>query len=167
MFATYHGDEVIRLTAKNVPVKEWQPFDAAGIGPLPKQGNEVDNAGRVIHAPVFDPGPPATMRQPAPQQVPLMFFDATLDSKTGRLFIKVVNRSSVSQDVHVVVSGVSAVASIGQSITLRGRGPNDTNTITAPTNIVPMVARIPGLGTNFATVFPPYSVNVLELQATK
>ncbi len=32
MFATYHGDEVVSLTAKDVPSKEWQPPAVSGIG---------------------------------------------------------------------------------------------------------------------------------------
>jgi alpha-N-arabinofuranosidase len=169
MFATYHGDEVLSITAKNVPSKEWQPFDAEGIGPLPARdmGSIPDNAGRIEPAPNFNRAPAGPLQQPAPQQIPFMFFDSTRDSKTGALFIKIVNRSSAPQAVHFALSGVASVASVGQTITLSGQSPADTNSIAEPKKIVPTIAKVSGFSSSFTRSFTPYSVTILELKTMK
>jgi alpha-N-arabinofuranosidase len=107
------------------------------------------------------------VQQPAPQDLALMHFDATRDSKTGAIYVKVVNRASTPQAVHVVLTGVASVEPNGRTITLSGSGPDDTNTITEPTKLVPVTAEVSGLGTDFTRSFPPYSVSVLELKTTK
>jgi alpha-N-arabinofuranosidase len=107
------------------------------------------------------------VQQPAPQQLALMHFDATRDSKTGAIYIKVVNRASTAQAVHVVLTGVVSVEPNGRTVTLSGSGPNDTNSITEPTKLVPVIAEVSGLGTDFTRSFPAFSVSVLELKTTK
>ena len=42
--------------------------------------------------------------------------------------------------------------------------PEDTNTITEPTKIVPVTDKISGLGASFTRSFVPYSVNVLKIE---
>jgi alpha-N-arabinofuranosidase len=140
MFANNHGDNVISISAHNIPSKEWQPLAQGGRGPAPQ-------------------------RMPMVSQVPQMFFDATRDSKTGAIYVKAVNRDSVPHDVHVVVSGVSSIDPTGQALMLSASGPSDTNSITEPTKIVPQTSTVDGLGTDFTKPVPPYSVVVLEMQA--
>jgi alpha-N-arabinofuranosidase len=94
-----------------------------------------------------------------------MFFDATRDSKTGTIYVKVVNRAGTPQPVHIALSGVGAVEAGGEVVTLSGSGPNDTNSITDPAKIVPVTAKVDGLSTNFTRTFPPYSISVLEMKA--
>jgi alpha-N-arabinofuranosidase len=100
-----------------------------------------------------------------PIQVPLMFFDATRDSKTGTIYVKVVNRAATPQSVHITLSGVTAVEPSGQAVTMSGSGPTDTNSITDPVRIVPVTTKVDGLSANFTRTFPPYSISVLEVQA--
>jgi alpha-N-arabinofuranosidase len=100
-----------------------------------------------------------------PMQVPLLFFDATRDSKTGTVYVKVVNRGGTPQAVHIALSGVTAVEPGGQIVTMSGSGPSDTNSITEPTKIVPVTSKVDGLSANFTRTFPPYSINVLEMKA--
>jgi alpha-N-arabinofuranosidase len=101
----------------------------------------------------------------APVQLPLLSFDSTRDSKTGSIYIKVVNRADTAQAVHIAVSGASSVASTGRIISITGNGPEDTNSITEPKKIVPVTADASGLSTDFTHTFAPFSVNVLELKA--
>ena len=174
MFATHHGDEVVSLTAKNVPAREWQPPSGPGIGPVPAGGGSYSQAAR-RGAQSTTPLPPsdytrrpATPLQPAaPVQLSLMSFDSTRDSKTGTIYIKVVNRADTAQDVHIIVSGVSTVASTGRIVTLSGSGPTDTNSMADPKKIIPIVADLSGLSTDFTHSFAPFSVNVLELKTAK
>jgi alpha-N-arabinofuranosidase len=140
MFSLNHGDSVVSTTAQGVPTREWQP-----------------PAGRGRAGAAAPPAPPA-------QQVPLLFFNATRDSKTGAIYVKVVNRGSAPQSVRVQVSGVAAIEPKGQLVALTGSGPEDTNSITQPAKIVPVTTNVDGLGANFTRTFPPYSVSVLLMK---
>jgi alpha-N-arabinofuranosidase len=100
-----------------------------------------------------------------PIQVPLMFFDATRDSKTGTIYVKVVNRGATPQSVHIALSGVTAVEPSGQAITMSGTSPADTNSITDPVRIVPVTTTVDGLSASFTRAFPPYSISVLQVKA--
>src|SRR5215831_8875989 len=92
MFANNHGDIILPVAAHNVPFKEWQPFPAQsgarGAGPV---------------------------RIPMTQQEPEMFFDATKDSTSGVIYVKIVNRSGEAHAVHLTLSGANRIAPSGQS----------------------------------------------------
>jgi alpha-L-arabinofuranosidase len=88
----------------------------------------------------------------------------TRDSKSGEIFVKVVNRAAAAQPVRVAISGLAAVEPRGQSITLSASGPDDTNSITEPSKIVPVTASVDGLGANFTREFPPYSITILQMK---
>lgn len=94
-----------------------------------------------------------------------MFFDATRDSKTGAIYVKVVNRAAAPEAVHIAVSGIAAVEAGGQAVTMSPISPADTNSITDPVRIVPITAKVDGLSANFIRAFPPYSITVLEMKA--
>ncbi len=89
----------------------------------------------------------------------------TRDSKTGTVYVKMVNSSAQPQPVHVTLTGAGSVAPTGTAIVLSGTGPQDTNTITEPTKIVPVTTQASGLGTDFTYTFAPYSVTILKMQA--
>ncbi len=140
MFSAHHGDNVLAISAQGVPSREWQPPDVGRGGA----------------------GQPA-VRTPMPQQVPLLFFDATRDSKTGTIYVKVVNRAATPQPVRIAISGVATVDPKGRAITMAASSPNDTNSITDPVKVAPVASNIDGLSANFERTFPPYSISVLEL----
>jgi alpha-N-arabinofuranosidase len=146
MFSVHHGDVVLPATAQGIPTREWQPPAPGG-----RRG-----------APGTPPPPPQPA--PPPQQVPMVFFDATRDSKTGTIYLKVVNRAGTPQPVKVEISGLSAVEATGQAITLSASSPDETNSITEPTKIVPITTNVDGLGENFTRTFPPYSITVLQMK---
>jgi alpha-N-arabinofuranosidase len=146
MFSLHHGDVVLPVTAQGVPTREWQP---------PAPGGRRGAPG----TPPVPPPPP-----PPPQRVPTLFFDATRDSQAGTIYLKVVNRAGAPQPVRVEISGLAAVESKGQAITLSASSPDDTNSITEPARIVPISTNIDGLGATFARTFPPYSITVLQIK---
>ncbi|SPE28410.1 Alpha-L-arabinofuranosidase domain protein [Candidatus Sulfopaludibacter sp. SbA3] len=143
MFSNYHGDEVLATSAQSVPSREWQP--PAGRG------------GR-------GPAPATPQQTPMPQQAPLMFFDATRDSRTGVIYVKVVNRGNLAYPVHINVAGLSSIAPSGDAVVMQGDGPQDTNSITNPEKIKPVTVRVDGLSTNFTHTFAPFSVTVLQMK---
>jgi alpha-N-arabinofuranosidase len=147
MFSLYHGDVVLPIVAQDVPTRLWQPPTPSG-----RRGPNGE--------------PPATPPQaPPPQQVPTLFFDATLDSSTHTIFLKVVNRAAAPQPVRVELSGVASVDPKGQSIAMSASSPDDTNSITEPDKIVPVATPVDGLSTTFTRTFPPYSITVLQMKA--
>jgi len=140
MFSSHHGNEVLTLEATGIPTKQWQP-------PPPR----------------VRPGtPPAP--QPPVQQVPLLFFDATRDSRTGTLYVKAVNRTGKQVPVHIVLSGVKNIDATAQAITMAAASPEDTNSITEPEKIVPVTSRVNRAGPDFTRTLPPYSITVLQLK---
>jgi alpha-N-arabinofuranosidase len=97
--------------------------------------------------------------------VATLFWSATRDTKTGTIFLKIVNRAAAPQPVRVELSGLANVDAKGQAVTLSASSPDDTNSITAPTKIVPVTSSVDGLGTSFTRTFPPYSLTVLQMKA--
>ncbi|MGA2267776.1 MAG: alpha-L-arabinofuranosidase C-terminal domain-containing protein [Bryobacteraceae bacterium] len=146
MFSLRHGDVVLPVAEQGIPTRPWQP-PAAGA----RRG-----------APGEPPPPPPP--PPPPQQVATLFSDATRDSKTGTIYLKVVNRAGTPQPVRVEISGLAAVESKGQAVTLSASSPDDTNSITEPVKIVPITTDVDGLGANFTRTFPPYSITVLQMK---
>ena len=104
------------------------------------------------------PPPPAT------QLVPLVFVSVTRASSTGLIYVKIVNRAETPQAVHVSITGVSTIEAKGQSVAMSAANPADTNSITAPTKIVPVSTNIDGLGTGFTKTLPPYSITILQMR---
>ena len=96
--------------------------------------------------------------------MPSLFFDATRDSQTGTIYLKVVNRLGTPQPVKIDISGVASVAAKGSAIVLKANKLDDTNSIQEPNKIIPVTEKAKGLGTNFSRTFPPYSITILELK---
>ena len=140
MFSRHHGDTVLAAEAENIPTQSWQP-------PAPRSTQQ--------------PPPPP----PPPQQIPAFFFNATRDMKSGTIFLKIVNVTGAPQPVRVELTGAGNVAADGSSVTLSSAAITDTNTITDPVKIVPVTAKVSGLGASFTRTIPPYSVTILELAA--
>ena len=97
--------------------------------------------------------------------MPTLFFNATRDSKTGTIYLKIVNRAGAPQPVRVEFSGLASIEPKGQSIAIGASSPDDTNSITEPAKIVPVTASVDGLGTSFTRTFPAYSITVLRMKA--
>ena len=155
MFSSHHGDTVLSITAANIPSHEWQQPAAGRRGGGGGNG-AGGGAGRGANAALAPP-------TPMPRQVPLMFFDATRDSASGTIYVKMVNRSATAQPVHISLSGLSSVAPNGKTVTLSAATPDETNSITDPNRVVPASADVTGLSSDFTRTVPPYSITVLEM----
>jgi alpha-L-arabinofuranosidase len=89
-----------------------------------------------------------------------------LVTKTGnQYYLTVVNTVGTSNASQINLSGVTSVSPTGTAITLSASASNATNSITNPTNIVPVTSTVTGLNTSFDYTFPAYSVTVLQLTA--
>ena len=94
---------------------------------------------------------------------PRVFASVTRDEAKHKLYVKVVNATSNVQPVAIALSGASKIGSQGTLITLSGKTPNATNSITHPDEVKPVTRAISVAGPKFTQSFLPYSVNVLEL----
>ena len=103
-------------------------------------------------------------RRNVAEQVPTLFFDATRDSATGTIYLKVVNRQDTPQQVRIQISGAPSIEAAGTATVLKAGSRDDTNTILEPEKIVPVSESVDGLGADFTREFPPFSITVLELK---
>ncbi|GAC1661190.1 MAG: hypothetical protein NVS9B4_13110 [Candidatus Acidiferrum sp.] len=93
------------------------------------------------------------------------FYSVTRDPAKGELYLKLVNASSVAQPVEIDLNGANNIGAKGTLVSLTGTNPAETNTISAPKNIVPVKSTLAGVAPKFAHTVPPYSVQVIVLQA--
>ncbi len=137
MFSTMHGDEILATDSQNIPTRQWQPRAFRG-------GN---------------PPPPRPIRE--------VFFCATRDSRSGVIYLKVVNASGSARPVKLQINRAPRIEPEGEVVTLAASSLNDSNSIEQPRNIVPRTEKADNLSTNFAREFPPYSISVLKLRSSQ
>lgn len=94
---------------------------------------------------------------------PHVFTSVTRDDAQHKLFVKVVNASSEAAPLSIALSGIPALKPGATLVTLSGKTPNATNSITNPNSVVPVEHKIAATGTKLQQSFAPYSINVLEL----
>jgi alpha-N-arabinofuranosidase len=94
---------------------------------------------------------------------PRVFASATRDEKQRKLYVKVVNANSEERLLSIALEGVGTVQHEAKLITLSGKSPNATNSITHPDAVVPVESKIEVSGAKFERKLVPYSINVLEL----
>ena len=90
MFSTMHGDEILATDSQNIPTREWQPRGPRGGGAAP-----------------------------SPRQLRQVFFDATRDSGSGIIYLKVVNAGGTAQRINIQINGAPKIEPTGGS---RGSG---------------------------------------------
>jgi alpha-L-arabinofuranosidase len=88
---------------------------------------------------------------------------ATRDSRTGELFVKLVNTGDTEQALNIHINGVTSLASKGTAITLAGN-PDDTNSITQPKKIVPVTTTVANVKPDFTYTVPAHGIVVLKLK---
>jgi alpha-N-arabinofuranosidase len=102
---------------------------------------------------------PATLANAPPR----VFASATRDEATHKLFVKIVNATSVALPLAIDLAGAGKLERNATLSTLSGKTPNATNTIATPNAVAPVSQTISITGPEFTHAFAPYSVNVLEL----
>jgi alpha-L-arabinofuranosidase len=134
MFASYLGDRVVPITAEGIPERTWQP--------RPRRDGSI----------------------PSAKQVPLLFHVATRDTRSGALYLKVVNTSAAPLPVQINLAGTASIEPQGTAVVLTSDLPTDTNTISQPRKIVPVTTSLTNVKSEFTRVLEPYSVTVLQLR---
>ncbi|MBV8814953.1 MAG: alpha-N-arabinofuranosidase, partial [Verrucomicrobia bacterium] len=85
------------------------------------------------------------------------------NTQTGAIYIKAVNAASSPQQVRIEVNGIGQVSPKGTVIVLTSASPQDTNTLTEPTKVFPVISAA-RVGSNFQYTFAPNSVTVLTIE---
>ena len=133
LFATHLGDVIVPVTAENTPTQ------------LSKVTGRDSVAGV------------------KPKMIDALFVSATRDTHTNIVYLKIVNAQGVPQPVSISLPGAGKVARDGIVWTLKAASPAETNSITDPVKIVPVMTRVKGLGKSFMQTVPPYSIVILQI----
>lgn len=96
-------------------------------------------------------------------KLPSLYASCTHSSKTGEIYLKLVNALSIAQSVSFEVKGGS-IQPDGTITTLHGNDLKLVNTIEEPLKVAPKTSSVAGLGSRFKETLPAYSVTVLKLQ---
>lgn len=137
MFSKYLGNKIVPVTAENIPMQNR---------PLTRR-DSVENI--------------------TPKPVPTIFYAATMDQSSGRIYLKVVNTTGNQQPVEINLKGVTKVSANATFVVIKGEKPQDTNSITDPEKIVPVTSQINGIAQSFVRTLDPYSVSIFQLQTGK
>ena len=98
------------------------------------------------------------------QQLRQVFFSATRDSKSGIIYLKVVNTDGAAQRINIQLDGAPKIDPEGEAVCLSATSLDDTNSIEQPRKLLPRTEKVGSLSAGFAREFPPYSVTVLKLK---
>ncbi len=88
---------------------------------------------------------------------------ATRDSKTGEIFLKLVNPQATTEPLKIEINGVAAIAPKAVAIVLAGKL-EDSNSITQPRKVIPVTETVRHLKPDFSYTMPPHSIVVLTLK---
>jgi alpha-N-arabinofuranosidase len=94
---------------------------------------------------------------------PRVYSVVTRDEKKHKLIVKIVNGTSNAEALTIKLEHAGKVGAQAKLITLSGKTPNVTNSITNPNVVVPVESTVAVAGASFEHSFAPYSINVLEL----
>jgi len=102
-----------------------------------------------------------------PKPIPAMFYVATQNTKTGAIYLKVVNTTGTPQPVTLDIKGMVKLAGEGTLVVLKSDKADDTNTIDNPEKVVPVTSKISGISKTFTRTFDPYSVSIVTINMIK
>jgi alpha-N-arabinofuranosidase len=89
---------------------------------------------------------------------------ATRDSRTGEIFIKLVNPNAGPEVLHMNLKGVGSVSAKGTAVTLAGK-PEEINSISQPAKVVPVSSTVAQVKPEFDYTLAGNSIVLLKLKA--
>ena len=92
-----------------------------------------------------------------------VFYTATTDAKTGKIYLKLVNAVGNAQKLTIKLDGAKKVKAKAKKIELKSARPEDTNSIDNPRNIIPQEST-QKVAKQFPITLAPYSITVLEME---
>ncbi|MBW8860935.1 MAG: alpha-N-arabinofuranosidase, partial [Acidobacteria bacterium] len=87
---------------------------------------------------------------------------ATRDSRSGTIYVKLVNAADADAAVQLDLTGVRTLTSTGTAVTLAA-DPKATNSIDAPQAVVPVTTKVDGVKPGFTYKIPAHGIVVLTM----
>lgn len=142
----------------NLNQRQWRP-DLIGYDALNAYGSPSYYAIRMFSTNVGDRILTATSGADSP-----LHSSVTRDSKSGKIFLKLVNSTPEPQEVAIELKGVKSVSPTAETETLAA-APDATNTPASPTAVVPVKDTLSGVKPAFSHTLPANSITILKLSA--
>jgi alpha-N-arabinofuranosidase len=136
--------------------RQWRP-DLIGYDALSSYGSPSYYALQMFSRNLGDEILSVTSQETAVQG------SATHDSKTGEIFVKLVNPQPTVELLNIEIKGISSFASKASAITLAG-SPEDTNSMNHPRNVAPVTTTVRDVKPRFVYSLPANSIVVLKLK---
>jgi alpha-L-arabinofuranosidase len=149
------------LVNVNAGASQWVP-DLIGYDALRSYGSPSYYAQVMFGSKLGDKKPASEMNGGGPR----FFYSVTEDTQKKRLYIKLVNASSVAQPLKISFPGATPGAD-GLLTVLSGRDTQATNSIDHPANIVPLDKPLAITGGTLTYDAPAYSIQVLDVPLTQ
>lgn len=141
----------------NLNERQWRP-DLIGYDALKAYGSPSYHTIRMFSTNLGD-----EILDAKPADGSNIHVSATRETKTGKVFVKLVNAQAEAQTLTVDLKGVTSLAPTAQVETLSG-APDATNSQADPNRVVPVTSEMTGLKPGFSLSLQPHSVVVLKLQ---
>ncbi|MBS1804283.1 MAG: alpha-N-arabinofuranosidase [Acidobacteria bacterium] len=90
-----------------------------------------------------------------------LFYSATVSASKKQLYLKLVNGSSDSKPVHLVLPGAHPAAN-AKLIRISAPDTQTTNSIDDPRRIIPVESALHNVSSDFSVTLPPYSIQVIQ-----
>jgi alpha-N-arabinofuranosidase len=87
----------------------------------------------------------------------------TRDSRSGQVFVKLVNATDANAPVQIDLPGLRGIASSATAHTLAA-DPQATNSIDAPVKVVPVTSKVSGVKSGFTYTVPAHGIVTLILE---
>ncbi len=140
---------------------QWKT-DLIGYNGLESYGSPAYYAQVMFASHIGDVTPKSELKGAADLFLP---YSVTRQTDTGKVFLKVVNPGPTARPVKIALNGLTKIGAEGKAVVLRANGPEETNSITEPTKIVPVTEPLENVASTFSRTFPAWSITVLELTA--
>jgi len=88
----------------------------------------------------------------------------TRDSKSGTMYVKLVNACDADAPVQIDVNGARSLGATATAITLAGAA-DATNAIDTPERVAPKTSKVDGVKSGFTYTVPAHGIVVLELSS--
>lgn len=143
----------------NPGARQWRP-NLIGYDALRSYGSPSYHAFKMFSANLGDQILKLTPSDTAVQA------SATRDSRTGDVFLKLVNPTDKEEKLDLKLKGFAAFAPKATALVMAAR-PEDTNTIDEPEKVAPKASEVTAAWPNFSYTMPPHSIAVLTLKPAK
>jgi alpha-N-arabinofuranosidase len=136
--------------------RQWRP-NLIGYDPLRVYGSPSYYAIKMFSTNVGD----EILKATATDTVVLV--SATRDSRSGRIYVKLMNATAADAPVQLELAGAKALAPTATVLTLAA-DPQATNSIDAPERVVPVASKVSGVSSGFTYTVPAHGIVSLVLE---